>query len=568
MKYKVIKYFFFVVLVGIGTACSDMLDNEIDTNLRPEQVYVNYDRMKQVAVGAYTNLQVIGGFYQWETSLKACATDEAEETNYSSQSQKFNMGIWNQYSNPEDVYAKLYVAIRQCNLFLENSVNYKKILVTDTITTVGKENYLQQCEDIAFYRNEVRFLRALYYFELIKRYGGVPLVTRTLSLDEGKQIGRSTFDQCVAFIVSECDDIKDNMQVDWYAAGKPEDDGRATKGAVLALKSRVLLYAASPLNNPQNDIEKWKEAAKAANEVMQMKKVGSMIKPLYQLSNNYQNLFLAPNSYSDDEVIFYIRYANSNILEAWNYPIGTPGGSSGVTPTQNLVDAYDKLDGWDPSRPYDRVDPRMQYTIVVNNSTWNGRKIECYTGGKDGVGQRNASRTGYYLKKFLSPNLDLTGTTPGRSMKAWIMFRYAEILLNYAEAMNEAFGPNGTSRGDGLTLSARAAVNQVRQRDGVKVPNIPNVSAADLTEAIHKERQVELAFEDHRAWDLRRWEKASLLGEPIRGVTITKTGDETFTYDFNRIVETRVFEDKMYLYPIPQSELNKYGGTVMQNPGW
>ena len=125
MKYKVIKYSFFVVLVGIGTACSDMLDNEIDTNLRPEQVYVNYDRMKQVAVGAYTNLQVIGGFYQWETSLKACATDEAEETNYSSQSQKFNMGIWNQYSNPEDVYAKLYVAIRQCNLFLENSVNYK-----------------------------------------------------------------------------------------------------------------------------------------------------------------------------------------------------------------------------------------------------------------------------------------------------------------------------------------------------------------------------------------------------------------------------------------------------------
>lgn len=567
MKTKYSTLLFVLSGLLLLTSCEDLLDNTVETSLKPGQVYVSYERMREVAVGAYTHLSVVSGFYQYGSSLKACATDEAEETDYSSLSQKFNLGTWNQYSNPDDLYEKLYIAIRHCNLFLENTVDYKRILVVDTITSTGKATYARRCEDIAFFRNEMRFLRAFYYFELIKRYGGVPLITKCVTEEEAKAIPRADYQVCTDYIVSECDAVKDKMQPDWEAAELPEDDGRATTGAVLALKSRALLYAASLLNNPGRDQQKWIAAAKAAHEVMNMKKVGSSIKPMYQLANNYQNLFLAPNSYSDAEVIFYVRHASSNILEVWSYPVGTPGGRSGVTPSQNLVDAYDRLKGWTESDPYNNVDPRMQYTIAVNNSLWNGRQLECYVGGKDGVGQRNASRTGYYLKKFLSPDLNLTGSTPGKSMKAWIFFRYGEILLNYAEAMNEAFGPNGTSPADGLTIcSARAALNQVRQREGVRVPNISNMSAEDLAVAIRKERQVELAFEEHRAWDLRRWKAGGVLGEPLMGMVIEKS-ETGFTYT-RQEVEKRVFLEKMYYYPIPQSEINKYPAVLKQNAGW
>jgi hypothetical protein len=556
-----------VILILLFSSCDDLLDNSIDINLKPEQVFVNYERIQETAVAAYTSLQYVGGYYHWAQSLKACATDEAEETDYGSPAQQFNLGIWNQYSNPDDVYAKMYMAIRQCNIFLENTVDYKSILVVDTITSTGKELYEKHCQDIGWYRHELRFLRAFYYFELIKRYGGVPLITRTITEDEALEIPRSDFGACVDYIVEECDSIKDYMQLDWVADGKSEFQGRATKGAALALKSRVLLYAASPLNNPENDIQPWKDAAKAAKELIDLKRVGSSSASLYKLSNTYDYLFVAPNSYSDQEVIFYLRYANSNILEAWNYPIGTPGGRSGVSPSQNLVDAYEKLSGWDPAKPYDRIDPRMQKTIVVNNSTWNNRTIESYVGGKDGIDKRNASRTGYYLKKFLSPNLDLVSSTPGRSMKSWIFFRYGEVLLNYAEALNEAYGPSGGAE-DGHTMTALEAVNLVRRRTGINLTRLLNIDQTTLREKIKNERRVELAFEEHRAWDLRRWKDGEKLSEPIRGARITKDETGVFTYDFNHIVENRVFEDKMYLYPLPQNEINKYPQVLKQNLLW
>ncbi len=561
------KILYTLIAILFFSSCDGLLDNAIDTNLKPEQVYVNYDRMQQSAVAAYTSLYSFSGFYLWSQSLKAGASDEAEDTDYSSPAQQFNLGTWNQYSNPDDIYAKAYSAIRQCNLFLEKSVDFEKILVVDTITATGKETYIQQRDDINWYRHELRFLRAFYYFELIKRYGGVPLITRTITEAEALEIPRSDFATCVDYIVNECDEIKDHLQVDWIADGKGEFQGRATKGAALALKTRVLLYAASPLNNPQNDLTKWKAVANAAKEVMDIKRVGSTSAALYRLSNSYDYLFVAPNSYSDQEVIFYLRHANSNLLETRNYPIGTPGGMSGIAPSQNLVDSYEKLTNWNPDNPYERIDPRMQKTIVVNNSTWNNRTIESYVGGKDGIDKRNASRTGYYLKKFLSPNLDLVSTTPGRSMKAWIFFRYGEVLLSYAEALNEAYGPTGGAE-DGHTITALDAVNQVRRRIGINLSRLQGLDQNTLRDKIKNERRIELAFEEHRAWDLRRWREGNKLGEPIRGVRILKKTDDTFEYDFNYVVEERVFNEKMYLYPIPQSEINKYPQVLFQNPSW
>jgi len=562
----IIQIFLTITLLLSLIGCDDTLDNSIDIDLTPDQVYVNFERMEQAAAGTYINLSKVSGFYVWGNSLKACASDEAEETSYSSKSQQFNIGSWNQYSNPDDIYESMYIAIRQCNLFLENSTDYKTILVRDTITSSGKDKYIQQCELIGWYRYEVQFLRAFYHFELAKRYGGIPIIRKTITEDEALKIPRSGFQECMTFVREECDSIYKYMQYDWVTAKYPDYHGRATAGAALALASRAALYQASPLHNPNNDIELWKEAAKAAKALIDLTKANSST-PQYSLASNYEDMFLAPNSYSGSEVIFYLRLANSNVLEAWNYPIGTPGGSSGVSPSQNLVDAYEKLSGWDPANPYDKVDPRLQKTIVVNNSTWNGRTIESYIGGIDGPDKRNASRTGYYLKKFLSPNLVLTGANPGRSMKAWIFFRYSEAFLNYAEAMNEAFGPDYTDAT--YTLSAREALNKIRQRSDINLPAIQTGLGKDEFKKIVKnERRVELAFEEHRVWDLRRWKEGDTLGDAIKGVRVTKNADNTFSYNLDYKVEDRVFSEKMYYYPIPQSEINKNPEVIKQNPLW
>lgn len=556
---KIMKYVAFGLLPFLFIGCDDLLDNNIDTGLKPEQVYVNYSRMKSVAIGAYSYANEISGFYKFGGTFKACMTDEAEETNYSSPVQMFNIGSWGKDNNPDDLYARFYQGINHCCLFLENSTNYKSILAIDTISSAGKGNYATQCEDIEFFRQEVRFLRAFYYFELIKRYGGVPLVKHSLTLNDNLKIPRSDFDTCVNYIVEECDAVKDKVQTDWVKAGKATEHGRVTKGVVLALKSRVLLYAASKLYNDNNNITKWEKAASAAKELIDLNQ--------YSLYNNYQNLFIAPQSYNSSEVIFYIRLFNSNALEKSNYPIGTPGGNSGVAPTADIVDAYEKLSGWSADTPYDKVDPRMQMSIVVNNSNWNGRTINTYVGGTDGIDQKNASRTGYYLKKFLSPNLNLQATPAGTSMKSWIVFRYGEILLNYAEAMNEAYGPD--VKPVGYTKSAREAINEIRSRPSVSMPPVVATNYAELKDAIERERRVELAFEEHRYWDLKRWKKGNILAQPIHGIRITKNAENNiFTYE-KIIVENRVFdESKMYLYPIPQSEINKYPDILTQNQGW
>lgn len=563
MKY-IIQIFLAIILFSF-VACDDTLDNNIDIDFTPDQIYVSFDRMEQAAVGAYTSLSRVSGFYIWGSSLKACATDEAEETDYSSKSQQFNIGSWNQYSNPDDIYENMYIAIRQCNLFLENSTDYKKILARDTITSTGKNEYIKDCELMGWYRYEVQFLRAFYHFELAKRYGGIPIIKKTITEEEALKISRSSFQECMTFVEEECDSIYSYMQDDW-SSNYTSYHGRATSGAALALASRAALYKASPLHNPTNDPILWQNAAKAAKALIDHTPKGKST-PMYSLASDYNKLFLAPESYLNKEIIFYLRHANSNILEAWNYPIGTAGGSSGVAPTQNLVDAYEKLSGWDSSNPYDKVDPRLQKTIVVNNSTWNGRTIESYVGGKDGPDKKQASRTGYYLKKFLSPNLALTGSNPERSMKAWIFFRYAEAYLNYAEAMNEAFGPDYTDAT--YTMSACEAINKVRQRPDINLPKIQaGLDKNEFREIVKRERRVEFAFEDHRAWDLRRWKDGDKLAETIRGVRITKKLDDTYSYDFSYPVEDRVFSEKMYLYPIPQSEINKNSEVLKQNPLW
>ena len=512
-----------IALMSTLIGCN-VLDTKEDIYDTDEQIKTNYQVLYDFGYAAYTRLQ--NRFDAIDGNLFAAVSDEAEYTLSPSNTQIFNEGSWNSTNNPDNAYTYNYEGIQAATYFLEKFPNYASFLKQNRnlITQNDINNYNRDVKSIRALRFENRVLRAYFYFELLKRYGGVPLVKTTLSADSNTLLPRNTVDEVVNYIVSEIDASKDSLITNW---GRDFDiglDGRITKGAALALKSRVLLYAASPLYNPTNDVNKWKAAASAANELLSLN--------LYSLDNSYRDLFLGDRTAKSSETIFAIRQSATNDLERKNYPIGTAG------------------------------DPRLGYTIVTNTSQWNGRTMEIYAGGADNYNAKNASRTGYYLKKFLNDNLDLVQDE--KRLRSWIVFRLAETYLNYAEAMNEAYGPDANN---GYALTAKEAINLVRGRMGVEMPAITTASKEEFREKVKHERRIELAFEEHRYWDLRRWKDATtVLNEPLRGVQATKIGNH-FSYQVKE-VEKRTFTQKMYFYPIPHSEINKSNGIVKQNPGW
>ncbi|RIV27843.1 RagB/SusD family nutrient uptake outer membrane protein [Fibrisoma montanum] len=561
---------FFILAAVIGLSSCEDLERELITDISGQQLIRSYDYTLNRLNSIYTD--VPAGYLQIDGAMTASATDEAEHTLETSNVQKFNNGSWNAIDNPENLWGNLYRGIRKANQFLvaTDSINLDQFRLDPAPT--AQTTYQNRLNDIRRWKYEARFLRAYFYFELVKRYGGVPLFTKTLTLDENfAAVKRNTLAECISFITTECDSAARNLPVTYPAT----DLGRATRGAALSLKSRVLLYAASDLfntsswaggyNNPElitlpagDRAARWKAAADAAKAVIDLAGTG------YTLHNNYRNLFIT-NSYTLPEVIYARRNGASNEFERANYPIGYDLGNSGTTPSQNLVDAYEMSNGtrfdWNnpvhAANPYANRDPRLGLNIILNNSSYKGRPVEAWIGGRDGRGVVNATRTGYYLKKYVNENLNLL--LNNTSVYSWNIFRLPEIFLNYAEALNE-YAPGNAD--------IKTFVDRVRTRAGVALPALPaGLSQAEMRERIRNERRVELAFEDHRGWDVRRWMIGpQTLGAPLMGVEITRRTDGTFQYKPVE-VEKRVFEPKMYLYPIPQGELNASKGLV-QNPGW
>jgi len=573
---KSIYYMIICFTVAFCFSCDDFLDYDARTSLTNEDVTISYDNTLQRAIGIYSFLP--DGFSYVDKAIMASASDEAEHTLETSAVHNFNTGAWNAINNPDSAWSRNFSGIYAANLFLATSDSVDLEYLRLDPSQSQQEKYTTYVKNIKQWKYEARFLRAFYYFELVKRYGGVPIITEPYNLNDGiPQIERNSLDSCINFIAYECDSA---------AAVLPDrsddsDFGRANKAAAIVLKSRVLLYAASNLFNdpswtagyahpelislPQDAKsreQRWKDAAAAANEFILVRQ--SLAR---NLSSGYQEIF---KTFTNQEIILARRYAASNSFEKANFPIGYEQGNSGTTPTQDLVDAYEMTDGskfdWNnpvhAANPYENRDPRLAFSILTNNTQFKGRPVESWTGGRDGKGVTRASKTGYYLLKFLDPDLDLLQNKT--SVHSWILFRYTEILLNYAEAMNEAFGPVNNN---GNQYTALQAVNLIRRRGSVRLPELPNtISKEELRERIRNERRIDFAFEDHRLWDVRRWMIASdVLNKPIRGVEITKTGDAAFEYK-PTVIENRVFLPKMYLYPIPQSDINLTGWP--QNPGW
>lgn len=345
----------FILLLVFG-ACQK-LDRELETDLTLRQITTSYTNLQNLINGVYIELKEgfleIGG-----DAMMASATDEAEHTTETNSIQLFNQGAWGAINNPADVWGANYRAIRKANFFIENAAPQKVNL--DAFRS-DPTTYQQRLDDINRWKYEARFLRAFFYFELVKRYGGVPLITTTLTEDNITTTQRNSLDDCFKFITDECDSVAAVLPVA-YTTGEL---GRATKGAALSLKSRALLYAASDLfNTPSwaagytkpalislsagDRVARWAAAASAAKAVINLSGSG------YSLATNYRTLF---TTFNNAEIIFTRRNSSSNTFEIANFPIGFDRGKSGTTPTQDLVDAYEIKLSATVSVPFDWNNP-------------------------------------------------------------------------------------------------------------------------------------------------------------------------------------------------------------------
>lgn len=547
---------FILLLIGLCTIkCTKQIDevpldfNGIDV-ICSDSVYV-----RQFVNNIYNSLPT--GYNRMDNSMIASATDEGVQSSNSSPANSMAKGIWGPSSNPDSNWGSNYDGIRKTNIYLLSILPNIPEKVFRSQTTI---NVLT---------GQVLFLRAMFHFELIKRYGGIPVDTTIFVADSETNTPRNTYDESINFIAKQCDKAASLLP----AAYPVTELGRITKGAAYALKARALLYAASPLfNDPgqSNDsynhgafsLAKWEKAAAAANQVISLNQ--------YVLFTPYENFFTTLTG--NNEIILSRIAGASNSIEKLNGPSGYTGGGGGTGPSLNLVDAYEMSNGtkfdWNnlamSSNPFANRDPRFYKSILYNGLLWMGDTISTYIGGND-LGSLNSTRTSFYLRKFLSESAKWYGVT-GTTFHCFPIFRYGEVLLNYAESMNEAYGPEIDTKGYGMT--AKKAIEMIRQRAGINPFTLKSaLTKVEMRDIIRHERQIELVFEEHRHLDVRRWKIAeNTLGVPVYGLKITKNINGSFSYEKVKI-EDRVFNAKMYLYPIPQSELDRNTG-LKQNPGW
>lgn len=550
--------------------------------------------------------------------MLASATDEAEHSLSTGAVQNFTNGVWNPTKIPTVLYGgpwvnsrnwrspmyNAYQGIRKANIFLTNV--HKSVLIDDLDDPTRRY-------DRTYFKGQAYFWRAFMEFQLLKYYGRFAISTKVETFDmEELTRPRNTQEECVAQIVKDCDSAIDSLPLLWNEANWH----RVNKTAAMALKSRVLLYFASPLyqgdfdtfGSPANtvgDVNRWIAAADAAREAINentfygLTPVTKFTRP-YSNTGTYNNVVSLAGNLANKEIIFSTgkttNYSRQN--EYYNLPAGVDGCYGYTNPTQEMVDEFEVVTGTGAKRkavpfdwnnpthakdPYLNRDPRFYASINYNGYQWGTTTskayyIDTYEGGVHRDRKLpNSTKTGYYYRKFLSEgvysNVSGNYTTPSRTRHE---FRFAELVLNYAEAMNEAYGPEvedpkGALRLDGVN-TAKGAIDLVRAR--VNMPPLPSgLSQDEMREKIKHERWVELCFEGHRFFDLRRWKQGEKLGEPIHGIIITPTGFNSkgrptgFTYEIEK-VEDRVWRDCMYWWPIPQSEIVKYSGKLKQNPGW
>lgn len=504
------------------------------------------------------------------TNFLASATDEAQYALEIGAVNNYYNGGWSTANPMSSTWTKSYTALAEIHTILEN---IDKVDLSDWKYNDNYDIWMQQLENFPY---ELRFLRAYFYFELFKTYGDVPLVTTTLTNGQANNMKRTSADQIVKFIVDELDEIAPYLPIT-YTDEPYAEIGRATRAAAYALKARTLLYAASPLHNPTSDTEnnpagdkaKWDEAAKAAKYVIDHAKTWGLALGGY--TANWGN-----DAFFNKELILGLGRAADNTFEMANYPVGVENGASGNCPTQSLVDQYEFQDNGQTFgerypgetidltvNPYEGLDPRFGMTVVKNGDEWptNGTQkkvIETFVGGFNAAPKYGATPTGYYLRKLVDGSCVTTADNQVKRQHTWVVMRLAEFYLDFAEA---AFYATGSANDATYGMTANEAINVLRNRADIQMPEFKE-DGAEWVKRYERERLVELAFENHRFWDVRRWKKGAEYFKNISVATITDGGNTLV-----RSTKTRSWDEKYNLFPIPQSEI-LINSNLGQNEGW
>jgi len=523
---KKIIYIYSVIFISLGIiSCKNTLLEQAPIDAISEVAVWSDIKLARLYVNDLYN-GLPDGLSDW--AMLDAASDDADNTFGWPNPPRLNQSDYSPSGFPySDNWGKYYGYIRRANIALER------------IDAVKGDTAIKTS-----LKGEIIFLRAMYYFELTKFWGGIPLITKVQQLNDSLNVTRNTYNECVDFISSECNKAIPLLSL----KSSGENKGRIDKGSAMSLKARVLLYSG-----------RWAEAAAAAKAVIDMNQ--------YSLESNYSDIFLTRSS---NEVILAKQHINitgqnTNNVDKFSNP-SSYGGWGGTTPTQEFVDSYEMTDGksitasplYNDQDPYKNRDPRFYETVNYNGAIWKGKALDSKVGGTDGPqgpSGGDASKTSYYMRKWLTESIKSPFNE--ENLTNWVIFRLAEMHLIYAEAQNEVVGPDP---------SVYNAVNAVRARS--KMPNLPaGLSKDEMRIRIRNERRVELAFEDHRFFDIRRWKIAeSLLNGDLHGMSITVNPDNTLKYT-KIVFTTRKFFPKNYLLPIAQSEIVK-DPKLVQNPGY
>lgn len=567
-----------LIVLFTFSSCSDFLDIEPRDTFSDKAVFGSMKTLDQYVTQRYAETKHALG----RTSLRFMC-DES-----------YNNFNWNQYNsiqkgamNPDmwlanGTWTDYYVAIKNCNIFMAN-MEIIETLKTDA-SSISKVNQMI---------GEITFLRAFFYADLISKYGGVPIITDVFDINTPQDemfLARNSYEECVTFVVDELDNAIALLPVNYPDAKL----GRATKGAALALKSRVLLYAASPLWNTTNDPDLWTKAANAAADVINLNTDGTISEngnKMYALDPDFKQLFL---NHQSREIIFQKLFSTEfgHYFDWYNAPNGYHGYSETCV-NGGLVDAFELADGTLPNpadlygadvenrklypvgtTPWDGREPRFYATIVCDGQFFKGRALEYYinapvapasestTGGKDsgkgGIEEWNVSKTGYFVRKFSNDNL--LQSWNDKSNSPWIYFRLGEIYLNYAEALYNI----------GREDDARFYLNKIRQRARGNTSTLPDITESGdaLLKKIQHERRIELAFEEHRYFDVRRWKIAEQTDNyDLTGVHVVKETNGQKSYGLKTVEKSLKFYKQHYLMPIPRSEIER-NNKLMQNPDY
>ena len=599
---KLTKFILLAILAVTFASCEDMFEPALENNRTIDDMYNDPNYAQGLLGYGYNQLPYSN------SSVSDIATDDAVTNDLSSGYVEMALGSWSASQDPMSQWQARKAAIQYLNTFLE---------IVDQVN--WSDNKAMQQMFVDKYTGEALGLRALQYYYLLRAHGGytaggqllgVPLLLEPESATSDFNQPRAPFAECVAQMFTDLDqaiallpldfeDVKSNASVPakYREIGATDGTynlvfgtyqrGRLTGRIAEAIKAQVALFAASPAFADASGVTMQQAAEYAAVVLNRIGGVSGMDPKGNTWYMNTAVIDVAEGGDSPAEIIW--RGNRTNGTDDWdmgitqernNFPPSLYG-SGRINPSQNLVDAFPMANGtpiteagsgYNANDPYAGRDPRLAAYVIYNGATFKDKAIitgnyaDASGSQSDNIGQLNTStRTGYYLRKLLREDCNPDPNATNAKYHWPVRIRYTEIFLAYAEAANEAYGPDGKAAG--ASYSAYDVIAAIRERAGIEGDSYLTSIKSDkakMSELIRNERRLELCFENHRFYDLRRWNLP--LNEPARGVRISQGAGGALNYE-PFTVEERRFQDYMTYGPIPQSEVIKWS-NLEQNKGW